>query len=281
MRSSLAALLAVILSAAAALMASAPLRTDHRLRDVALSGRRPAALEGSLVPPPRAGPRRRRHRNLRSDSRPRPHDQEQAVPWLLTPPARTALAAAAGFGLFVTVGGLAGAISGSVVLVALPRLIARLPDPTAAAGERRLSQDLPLALDLVAACLATGAPLGQAVSAVGLNLPGPLSRILASAARQLELGAAPEVAWKAAASYRPLQATVETVTRVGQSGAALAPALHALAAQERERANQAQEAALRRVGVFVVLPLGACFLPAFLLLGVVPIVAGLVGGLLI
>ena len=62
---------------------------------------------------------------------------------------------------------------------------------------------------------------------------------------------------------------------------ALAPAFAQLAAEERERAQRAQEVAVRRIGVFVVIPLGLCFLPAFLLIGVVPIVAGLVSGLLI
>jgi hypothetical protein len=36
----------------------------------------------------------------------------------------------------------------------------------------------------------------------------------------------------------------------------------------------------QRVGVLVVAPLGLCFLPAFVLIGVVPLAAGLVGGLL-
>jgi hypothetical protein len=40
------------------------------------------------------------------------------------------------------------------------------------------------------------------------------------------------------------------------------------------------EQAARRVGVLVVAPLGLCFLPAFVLLGVVPVVLGLTGPLL-
>ena len=42
----------------------------------------------------------------------------------------------------------------------------------------------------------------------------------------------------------------------------------------------AAEQAARRVGVLAVAPLGLCFLPAFVLLGVVPVVIGLAGPLL-
>ena len=37
------------------------------------------------------------------------------------------------------------------------------------------------------------------------------------------------------------------------------------------------EAAVRRAGVWVLAPLGACFLPAFVCLGVVPLVIGIAG----
>ena len=50
------------------------------------------------------------------------------------------------------------------------------------------------------------------------------------------------------------------------------------------RANEIQserraavEARAKAVGVRTVIPLGLCFLPAFLLLGIVPVVAGLLG----
>ncbi|WP_324278641.1 hypothetical protein [Blastococcus brunescens] len=66
----------------------------------------------------------------------------------------------------------------------------------------------------------------------------------------------------------------------GESGAAAAPALRALAADGRSAARSATEAAVRRAGVWVLAPLGLCFLPAFVCLGVVPLVLGLAGDLL-
>jgi pilus assembly protein TadC len=55
------------------------------------------------------------------------------------------------------------------------------------------------------------------------------------------------------------------------------PALRSRAADSRSAACAAAEAAARRAGVWVLAPLGACFLPAFLCLGVVPLVLGIAG----
>ncbi|MCW2777557.1 MAG: hypothetical protein JWN17_1282, partial [Frankiales bacterium] len=53
-----------------------------------------------------------------------------------------------------------------------------------------------------------------------------------------------------------------------------------LAADARAEARSAAEQRARRAGVLAVAPLGLCFLPAFVLLGVVPVVVGLAGPLL-
>jgi hypothetical protein len=43
----------------------------------------------------------------------------------------------------------------------------------------------------------------------------------------------------------------------------------------RRREVREAEAAIRRAGVWVLAPLGACFLPAFVCLGVAPLVLGI------
>jgi len=53
------------------------------------------------------------------------------------------------------------------------------------------------------------------------------------------------------------------------------PALQTLAGDTRAEARSRADAAVRRAGVWVLAPLGACFLPAFLCLGVVPLVLGI------
>ena len=63
-------------------------------------------------------------------------------------------------------------------------------------------------------------------------------------------------------------------------GAPVAAAVSRLAAEVRAEGRGAAEQAARRVGVLAVAPLGLSFLPAFVLLGVVPVVVGLAGPLL-
>jgi pilus assembly protein TadC len=50
-----------------------------------------------------------------------------------------------------------------------------------------------------------------------------------------------------------------------------------LATEVRATALDAAEAAAQRAGVLITAPLGLCFLPAFVCLGIAPIVAGLAG----
>ena len=68
--------------------------------------------------------------------------------------------------------------------------------------------------------------------------------------------------------------------RSGHSGAALAGAFARVADDLRADAVQTAEARARTAGVLVVLPLGLCFLPAFVLTGLVPVIVAVVGGVL-
>ena len=65
-----------------------------------------------------------------------------------------------------------------------------------------------------------------------------------------------------------------------ESGASLSSALTACAEQMRQVRGSELENRARAVGVKAVAPLAGCFLPAFIVLAVVPIVASLVTGLL-
>lgn len=63
-------------------------------------------------------------------------------------------------------------------------------------------------------------------------------------------------------------------------GAALADGVTALAEESRHDAAHSASAAAERAGVLIAGPLGLCFLPAFICLGIVPVVAGLAGHVL-
>ena len=60
----------------------------------------------------------------------------------------------------------------------------------------------------------------------------------------------------------------------------MASAMTELAATQRTRAEDASAAAAERAGVLISGPLGLCFLPAFICLGIIPVVIGLAGNVL-
>ena len=184
-------------------------------------------------------------------------------------------AGAAGGAVFLVLGsGPAAALAGAGAAVAIERVLRRsgaAPDNAA-----RLAPDLPVACDLLAVCLAAGTPVGAALVAVAEAVPGALGERLAEVGGLYRLGAAPRRAWSGAAP--PLDVLARTVVRAGESGSAVVPALQRLATDLRSTARSDTEAAVRRAGVWVLAPLGLCFLPAFLCLGVVPLVLGIADG---
>jgi pilus assembly protein TadC len=169
-------------------------------------------------------------------------------------------------------GGVLGVLAGAGITVGAERLLRR----SAAGAEQTadaLRSDLPVVCDLLAVCLAAGTPTGAAVGAVAGAVPGPLGERLSEVAALYALGAAPRSAWAGAPSGSESLARV--LIRAGESGSTVVPALHRLAADLRSTARAEVDAAVRRAGVWVLAPLGACFLPAFLCLGVAPLVLGI------
>ena len=65
-----------------------------------------------------------------------------------------------------------------------------------------------------------------------------------------------------------------TVSRAVESGSSVAEAMLRLADDQRRQSRAEVERRARAVGVKAALPLGICLLPAFVLVGVVPLVAG-------
>lgn len=135
-------------------------------------------------------------------------------------------------------------------------------------------QSIALAVDLMAACLEAGVPLPAALTAGSTAVEGATGAALAATAAALRRGGDAS-AWAGCATDPRLAAVVRICQRVGTTGAAVADDLRRLAAEQR-RAHQAERRRrAQRSAVWVVLPLGLCFLPAFLLLSVVPVVAAL------
>jgi pilus assembly protein TadC len=152
----------------------------------------------------------------------------------------------------------------------------RGPDPLAVASS----------LDVLAVCLAAGMAVSAAAAATAPSAPPQLARVLRRAADLLALGADPAVAWSIASDVPagPVDAQTDALLRLARrsasSGAALADGVAELADQSRGDAAHAATAAAERAGVLIAGPLGLCFLPAFVCLGIVPVVAGLAGDVL-
>lgn len=200
-----------------------------------------------------------------------------ASPHTSEPRMRRALAAVAtATALAIAVGGPAGVLVGTTGGVALARAMARREPADVRARRIRMAADLPVALDVLAACLAAGTPWTDAVEAVGTAVGGPLGERLRTVAAHTRLGADPAGVWRELGLDPPLRPLARACVRALGSGTPVAADLARVAADQRRRRRVEALAKARAAGVHVTAPLGLCFLPAFLLLGVVPAVAGFV-----
>jgi Flp pilus assembly protein TadB len=134
---------------------------------------------------------------------------------------------------------------------------------------------LAAAWDLLAACLRAGLPVPTAVTAVLGELPDTAATALRSSAELLALGADPVTAWAPATACADTAVLARGARRAALSGTALAELVTDLAAAVRAGAADEAEARAQRAGVLITAPLGLCFLPAFVCLGIAPVVAGL------
>lgn len=174
-------------------------------------------------------------------------------------------------------GGLTGLVAGTAAAVGAQRLLGTAAEARrlAQARSQALQADLPGACDLLAVCLTAGVPVPSALAAVGTAVPDPLGGELGGVAGLLRLGAQPRTAWQAASSE--LAPLGRVLIRAEESGSTVTAALRSLAQEGRAAARARTETAVRRAGVWVLAPLALCFLPAFLCLGVAPLVLGIAG----
>lgn len=244
---------AALLVLTAALLVWAPAHTLvlRRLREAAVAERPrrspDARARGTPVAGPAGGPVRR---------------------WLL--------AGIVGTAAGLLIGGALGLLVGMVGAAAGERFLRR--SASDGSGSTALVRDLPAACDLLAVCLSAGMPLIGALAAVATAVPGPVGDELARVAALGRLGADPHRAW--ADVPEQLRALGRILQRAADSGAGAVSALGLLAADVRARAMSDTEVAVRRAGIRVLAPLGLCFLPAFVCLGVVPLVLGIAGDVL-
>jgi pilus assembly protein TadC len=150
----------------------------------------------------------------------------------------------------------------------------------ASAEEKRREvgrEDFALVLDLLASAVESGGTTMGAAGHVAGVVGGPNGQALGEVVALTSVGTSPELAWRALADHPYWSDVSKELARCAHSGTASAKVLRAAAAQERRTRTAILAVKVRQVGVNSSLPLVLCYLPAFLLLGVVPIIGGLIG----
>jgi pilus assembly protein TadC len=222
-----------------------------------------ALLAGLLVAEPRAGVAR-----LTTPAIPGATDPALGVVGPPVWPARLT-AVAAGVGLLSGHPAVAAAMAVLAVALGAPAVRAARAD-----RQRRavLLGDLPRAAELLATCLEAGASPVAALSAVADAVGSPLAGRLRAVVALLRSGT--DLAHWPADPVDPVDRLVRAIARASRTGAPMVESVRLLAADEAERARWDALERARRAGVQAVGPLAACFLPAFVLLGVVPMIVG-------
>lgn len=177
-------------------------------------------------------------------------------------------------------GGVTGTCGWALVGVVVTLVVARRARVLAAADRSRLAaSQAPLAADLFAACVAAGAHPAEAAASVSRVLDGDLARRFGTVAAGLRLGVDPVEAWRPLAAEAATEPLARALGRGCRTGAPLGEVASVLADDLRGARRAVARRATRQAGVRAMAPLGGCFLPAFVLLAVVPMIAGLVSRL--
>ena len=186
---------------------------------------------------------------------------------------RSLAAGVAGLGLAVLVGGPFGLAAGAAMAVALARWLGRLEPAAVRRRRQRLTAQIPLALDLLAACLAAGRPPADCLDAVAAAVGDPVAAELRVVSSRLALGGDPASVWKSLIGHPQLRPLARTMVRAAETGAPVAVGLSRLVDDQRRARRWEAEQRARSVGVQAAAPLALCFLPAFVAVGIVPTIA--------
>ncbi|MDH6225782.1 MULTISPECIES: type II secretion system F family protein [Streptomyces] len=183
---------------------------------------------------------------------------------------------------WLLVGGIPGMVVGALAGLVLRHRLGRWAAREAGTDRTvvQAARQLPLAADLLAACVEAGADPVVAARAVGEALGGPLGERLEQGAAEVRLGGEPAAAWRRLAAVPGAAPLARLIERAGESGLPAAAPAARLAAEARAAGDRAAAGRARRAGVLITGPVGLCFLPAFITVGVLPVVIGLAGGAL-
>lgn len=130
-------------------------------------------------------------------------------------------------------------------------------------------------IDLFAACLGAGLSTRDAAHVVARVAHPGHRRVWEQTVALLSIGVGPDRAFAPMAELEGLDELANLAEVSHRSGSALSQGCHRIAQSLSAAAADHRTAAAERAGVFIALPLAACFLPAFMILGLAPVVLGL------
>lgn len=174
----------------------------------------------------------------------------------------------------VAIGGPAGIVGGLATGAAIVLVGRGSNRPPLASPE-----SVPVVVELVAGCLAAGLPMPAALEAASVAGDEVTREACLAAAAALRRGAPAAEAWQSWRSDPTLEPVARTTTRTTQSGASVAEDLRRVAARLRDARHSQIQRQVQQSSIWIVIPLGLCFMPAFVLIAVVPVVAGLIANL--
>jgi Flp pilus assembly protein TadB len=189
---------------------------------------------------------------------------------------RAVWSGSAGVGAAVFLGGPLAVPVGVVVAAGVWWAAGRVEPRDVRRRREEVRRDLPHVVTLFGAALRSGAASGVAIHLVCRALPGAAADRLAGVAARLDLGADPAGVWQVLVDDPSLAPLGRTMARAHRTGAPVVAAVERLSDELAQRARAEVEDRARAVGVRAAVPLGVCLLPAFLLLGIVPLVASLI-----
>ncbi|WP_262485216.1 type II secretion system F family protein [Corynebacterium poyangense] len=130
-------------------------------------------------------------------------------------------------------------------------------------------------IDLFAACTRAGLSTANAAAIVAAAAGEDTKKYWSTIASLLEIGVSPDKAWAGMQDLPGLGELAGLSRTSHRSGAGVAEGCERIASNVRSETSSRATAAAERAGVFIALPLALCFLPAFLLLGLAPVVISL------
>lgn len=185
----------------------------------------------------------------------------------------------AGLGAFLFLGGPLAPVAALGAAAGAWVVVGRAEPADVRRRRAEVRRDLPHLVELFAATLRSGAAPADGVAVVASALPGAAADRLAGVSARLGLGLDPVHVWSGLAEDPELGRLGRALARAQASGAPVVPAVERLA-EDLARAGRAEtEDRARAVGVKAALPLGLCLLPAFVLIGIVPLVVALLTAL--